>query len=384
MIAAGYLPLDELSLFGELDAPWIERVIDTAEAARGEPWRQLLERLEHAIAEVSPGRVCAIARVLHRSDGRRSERARLARRVRSLVLGAAAIEPGEREARLLTAAAALEVEPADVAELLWADLALERAVALPATRPAWRALAETANLERLQRAARRAHRAVLRVWGEVDEVARTVARHGLIASIARPGSGPAVVELAGPLSLLHDTLGYGRALAALVPWLADHDRFELELHLPSTEDAPSGAAPEPLRILPPVLLPQRPPPRRCGPLPSDALAAALRAAGCAVEHEPPPLEHGDRLLFPDLAVDRDGTRWWLEVLGFSTAAVLADRLAAYAAAGHAHALLCIDAARCGPAGPLTLAPLVPRVRSRIIAYRESIDPAAVLAAMVVP
>ena len=91
----------------------------------------------------------------------------------------------ERHARLATAAAELGTTPEDVESLLWADLAMERPVVLPDGRPAETELAAFANLERIQRALRRAHDLQLRVWDQAHELVRMVARYGLIAQIRR-------------------------------------------------------------------------------------------------------------------------------------------------------------------------------------------------------
>jgi len=75
---------------------------------------------------------------------------------------------------------------------------------------------------------------------------------------------------------------------------------------------------------------------------AERLADDLAGLGYAVEPEPPPIASGEHLLFPDLALDREGTRWFIEVLGFSTKEYLATKLARYQRAGISAVALCID------------------------------------------
>ena len=66
--------------------------------------------------------------------------------------------------------------------------------------------------------------------------------------------------------------------------------------------------------------------------------------GHVVEREPPPIANGEHLLFPDLALECGGVRWFIEVLGFSTRESLAAKLDRYGAAGIATVVLCADLA----------------------------------------
>jgi predicted nuclease of restriction endonuclease-like RecB superfamily len=96
-------------------------------------------------------------------------------------------------------------------------------------------------------------------------------------------------------------------------------------------------------MLPPYAL-------RLKPSLADRLARDLERRELRVEREPPPLvvtaldDEAPPVLFPDLAVERSGIRWFVEVVGFSTTGYLADKLARYAAA-NARVILCVDAKR---------------------------------------
>jgi predicted nuclease of restriction endonuclease-like RecB superfamily len=324
-------------LYDADDLPWIGKLLDIVEQSVGQPWRVLVERVEQAPLGVHASHRAVMLGALRRVLGGAGQRARIARQVRGLVLGPPALAPGERDARLVLAAETLGTTPEDIESLLWVDLAMERPIALPAGRPAETELAAFANLERIQRCVRRAHDLQLRVWDRANELVRTVARYGLIAQIRRDGEATAL-DVMGPLALFHSTLVYGRALAALVPLLADHPRFELDIR------CELGGEQAHLLVAPPVLLP--PPvvsPRRV-PSTAERLARDLVALGHVVEREPPPIASGEHLLFPDLVLERDGVRRYIEVLGFSTKDYVTAKLERYRRAGIAGVVLCVDLA----------------------------------------
>jgi len=91
-------------------------------------------------------------------------------------------------------------------------------------------------------------------------------------------------------------------------------------------------------LLPPVAA------RRRAPSIAERLAHDLVELGHAVEPEPPPIASGEHLLFPDLVLDRAGTRWFIEVVGFSTREYLTAKLDRYHHAGIATVVLCVDLA----------------------------------------
>jgi predicted nuclease of restriction endonuclease-like RecB superfamily len=322
-------------LFGPDDLPWIAKLLDVVEQAVGEPWRVLVERVEQAPLGVHGSHRTAMLGALRRVLGGAGQRARIARHVRALVLGAPALEPGQRATRLAAAATKLGTTAEDVESLLWIDLAMERPVALPSGRPAEAELAAFANLERIQRCVRRAHDLQLRVWDQANELVRTVARYGLIAQI-RCDDGATVLDVIGPLALFHSTIVYGRALAALVPLLADHPRFELDIHCRFAGERAH------VKVAPPVMLPLVGASPRKLPSVAERLADDLAALGHAVEREPPAIASGEHLLFPDLAVEHGDRRWFVEVVGFSTGEYLTTKLERYRAAGIVRVVLCVD------------------------------------------
>ncbi|HEU4728153.1 MAG TPA: DUF790 family protein [Kofleriaceae bacterium] len=324
-------------LYDADDLPWIGKLLDIVERSVGQPWRVLVERVEQAPLRVHASHRAVMLGALRRVLGGAGQRARIARQVRAMVLGPPALAPGEREARLILAAETLGTTPADIESLLWVDLAMERPVALPHGRPAETELAAFANLERIQRCVRRAHDLQLRIWDHANELVRTVLRYGLIAQIRRDGDAT-TLDVMGPLALFHSTMVYGRALAALVPLLAAHPRFELDIR------CEIGGERAQLRVVPPVMLPPANASPRRAPSTAERLARDLAALGHTVEREPPPIASGEHLLFPDLVLDHEGRRWYVEVLGFSTREYVAAKLERYRRAEIDSVVLCVDLA----------------------------------------
>lgn len=349
-----------VALFDDGDLRWIDQILDTAVAITGQPWRVLRDRLEHtAIAATRVDAILSAMRLA--TGGGAAERTRIARKVRERVLGLPALDPAARTARIAAAAEELGLETRDLEEMMWIDLVNERPVAFPRGRPRAVELAAQANLDKLQRIVRRARRIRLHVWDDAHELIRMAHRYGLVTTVMRDRTAT-VLDIVGPLGLFHDTRVYGRSLGALMPLLADHARFELEV----TCDL--GYGPTRKRLAPPLLLP---------PVNADRLARSQAAAlarsferlDLEVERDPPPVAHGAELLHPDLAVRTGGQRWLVELLGFATAEHLVSRLAAYDAAGAGHVALCVPARR---------APPTPDDR-RVVRHARRLDAATVLA-----
>jgi predicted nuclease of restriction endonuclease-like RecB superfamily len=356
-----------LNLLGAQDKPWIASIVDEAEAALGQPWHALADRLERIEARTSPARQTALITALRRSLGRRNGRGWIAWKVRQQVLGAPALALGERAARIARAASALEMTTDELEAALWCDLPSERLVTMPRGRPAELALAAAANLDILQRALRRAHHVRVRMWGNPRPVARTAAVRGLLAT-ARSGDGESTLDVSGPLALFHRTTVYGRALGALVPALAWCERFTLDIR------CNLGLGEATAHVASPVLLPPAPAPKRYDSALEARLARDLARAApeWRVQREPAALAAGGDLLFPDFRLEHDshGT-WWLEIVGFWTTDYLEHKLARYRAAGLSNVILCIDAKRAVADDDLPPG-------ARVVRYEHRIDPASIL------
>ncbi len=332
-------PYHPVQLFDDTDAPWIGTLIEHAERARGEPWRVLLDRLEALPLEASAVRTARAIAALRRVIDERPRVTPSARVVRDAVLGAPVLDLEARTARIAEAATRFGLTTGALESRLWSDLPRERPVTMT-ERPAVSRIAAVANVDMLRGALVRARHVRLRVWGDPRELVRIAAARGLLATASPSADDSTTIDITGPLALFHATTVYGRALGSLVRWLAELERFELEIR------CDLGRGEGILRVAPPLLLPLAPSLRR-----DDRLARALIAAGCEVTRDPPPVIAGDRLLFPELCVDGH----WIEVIGFATAEYLADRIARYHTAGITRLILCLDAERSpGLAGPHVL------------------------------
>ncbi len=353
-------------LYGDRDLPWIAEIVDVIVAAVGQPWRVLRERassLPHRAV-----RVDSILRAFRRTSPGRRGTTKIARRVRELVLGHPAVDATTRAARLAAAADQLGLPPHELEELLWIDLADEGPVRLAGegdprrrARPDARMLAAYANLERVQRLVRRATTMRIRVSGDAHELVRGAQRLGLVCT-ARRDHDLTMLEILGPLASVHDTSVYGRSLARLVPAVADRDTALLDIDA----DLEHGRAA--FRVATPWLLPAI-----ATSVPADRVAARLArelrrlAPSSSVTLDPPPLVHEDRLLYPDLVIEQSGARWWIELLGFATGALLRQRLADYDATGAPTVLLCVPDRR------------VHADVDRVLAYEKRIEARDVLA-----
>jgi predicted nuclease of restriction endonuclease-like RecB superfamily len=349
-------PGTDVRLYDMTDHEWIASIVDQLVACEGMPWRALRERVEHG--PIRSDRAAAILGAVRRIMGSRADRMRVARKLRSLVLGTPALDAESRAQRFTAAEEELGIAVDELESLLWIDLADERPVALPNGRPDEMKLAAFANVDRIARAMRRAHRVRIHTGDDSQPLVRAARRFGLITSVldrrGRAGLASATgatgreltttLEIVGPLALFHATRVYGRALAALVPYLAGCASFVLEI------DADFGYGAASLRVSSPVLLP---------PAPTDAavprLATRVQAMlvkerpALVVMLDPPPVGGATERLFPDLLVHKEvGDDWFVEIVGFATSELLQRRLARYEAAGIKRVVLLVDERYAAP------------------------------------
>lgn len=341
-----------LSIIDADELDWVGRLIDIVVACRGQPWRIALERLDGAQyldRPVRPHHFAAVIGALQRVLGGRGQKAQLARTCREIVLGHPALTSASRLDRFAAAARALELRCDEVERLLWADLPRERPVELPFGRPSELEVAAFANVQLIQRAVRRAHTLTIRVVGDAGPLLRGAASRGLLTTVyaeRAPADGDAsvekaavtVIEVVGPLALCHRTAVYGRAIASLVPLLAECGAFRLTL------TASGGAGPYRTQLESPVLLPMLPVKMTTSWSLVSRLARNLRRElpGADVTIAPPPILANRSYVCPDIAIDRG--RLYIEIVGFWTAAYLERKRALYAAAG-LDVVLCVDEAR---------------------------------------
>jgi predicted nuclease of restriction endonuclease-like RecB superfamily len=339
-----------IDLLTEVDLDWVESIIDVVERNAGQPWRIALEQLDdlqRATQPTNTRRFNAVVGAVQRITGGRLRNSKIARQARGLALGHPALTAEDRSGRISHAALMLGTTTQDLEKMLWCDLPRERPVELPGGRPSELEAAAFANITLLQRAVRRAKSLALTVRDDdPSQLVRAAIDRGLLVTSRRDLHGVATIEIVGPLALCKGTNVYGRALADLVPLLAEVRDWALEIRV----ELPLASYST--HVMSPVLLPAPPTRLVATSFPilrlMKGLARADRSLG--VMPLPPPLSvpsgNGAQLLWPDLVIDDGPRRIYVELLGFWTRDFLERKLAAYRAIG-AEVILCVDAARPG-------------------------------------
>lgn len=340
-----------IDLLAEPDLDWVAAMLDVVTRNAGRPWRTALEQLDdlqRASQPTTARRFTAVIGAVQRLTGGRVRNARKARTARGLVLGHPVFTAVDRQARIDHAALMLDVPAAAIETMLWSDLPRERPVELPSGRPSELEVAAFANVALLQRALRRAQSLSLAIRDDDPGVLlRAAADRGLLTTSRYSRETGTFIEIAGPLSLCHNTGVYGRALADLVPLLGElrHWTLEIRVELP--------LACYSTHVVSPVLLPAAPPRLIATPYAVARLVRGLARAdrSLVVMPTPPPLRTPAHLLCPDIAVDDGPRRIFIELVGFWTRDYLERRLAAYREAG-VDAVLCVDTLRAADDGVL--------------------------------
>jgi uncharacterized protein len=362
-----------MSLLDESDLDWVSEVVDVVTAAAGQPWRVALERLDDTRRSEQPRapvRFGAVVNAIQRVLGGRARNAQAARAARSLVLGRPVLTEAEREARIAFAAQQLEVTCAAVEKLLWSDLPRERPVELPRGRPSEFEVAAAANVQLLQRAMMRAQTVKLRAWGNAGPLIHTATARGLLTTISRGDQGETVLDIVGPLALFHRTGVYGRALAGLVPLLADCDRFELELLSRARDEYYA------VEVTSPIMLPAVP--ARMA-LPHYELSRLMKelvriARDVVVTPRPPPIVVGASLVCPDAVLQLAGRAMHVELIGFWTIDFLTNKLELYQRAAIDDVVFCVDESRgCTKDVLPPSLPIVPYTKNMKAAARQLVE-----------
>lgn len=333
-----------ISLLDETDFAWVSDVVDVVVAAAGQPWRVALESLEdtrRAEQPRAPVRFAAVVGAVQRVLGGRARNAPLARTARSLALGRPALTEAEREARIAYVARELEITSAAVEAILWSDLPRERPIELPHGRPSEFEVAATANIHLLQRTMMRAQSVTLRVWPDAGSLIHAAAARGLLTTLLRGPRDEILLDIVGPLALFHRTGVYGRALASLVPLLADCERFELEVLARSRDQTYIVELTSPL-LLPPTPARMRLPRADLVKL-SDQVSRIATAA--RITTRPPAIAAGSSFVCPDLVIECGERATYAELIGFWTTEYLTKKRELYRMAGITDVWFCVDESR---------------------------------------
>jgi uncharacterized protein len=353
---------------GEADHPWLRTLLEERERFVGRPQREVDARLRASLIPEGPaGKKQLAIRVLAqlgRSTGARDP-AVPSRRARQLVFTEAVRAPGPRDEVLARVATSLGMSPAELEAALFADLPSERVASHLAVSLSPSELALRVNLTLAQTLLYRATGVTLEVEGNARALVRHAQLCGLICSVSRTTGGLAtVLDISGPLALFRQTILYGRALGSLVPHLAWCRRFRLRATCLVQEALVELSLGTGDPILP------ADPPRLYDSRIEERFAREFRrlAPDWDVLREPEPVVAGNRLVFPDFALQHryDASRRWLvEIVGFWTPDYVRRKLALYREARISNLILCIDEGRACEEGSLPAGAVIVRFRRRI-------------------
>jgi hypothetical protein len=377
LLPEGDLPLrvvDRGAFFdflGPQDEPWLRVLLGELARFEGRRRRELAERLAEPLPCETPYfKRRAATRVLLRLWRRERISAVSPPEARARLFRAASASTETRDEHLARVAASFEIEPAALAESLFADLPGERVVRAPEPPPAPGEVVLRTNLAVVQGALMRASTIDLVVEGGVRPIVRLAKLRGLLCVVADTPEGPRCLRLSGPFSLFRHTLLYGRALAELLPHLAWCARFELR-----------AACSLRGRIVDVVVESGAPIFPAAAPAPFDskleerfARDLARLAPDWDLVREPEAVPAGGTLVFPDFLLRHrldPRRRVLVEVAGFWTPEYLTTKLARLAEAELPPFILCVDEDRACALGKL------PPSLS-IVPFRRRVDAAAVL------
>ena len=359
-------------LLDSRDHAWLELLMDAYVRHVDRLRTELDEHLSEAPLSRAPRIKLRLAtHVFDRFTRARTAAAVAAREARALVFRARAASAGDRADVLDGAAKCIALTPGELEALLFCDLPSQRRIAeLPFDGPEAAAGAVNATLIAALLARASSVRISLAEGGEL--LARYARNAGLICLGQRGPDGGLTLEISGPFSLFRRSELYGRALASLLPRLAEHETFELRASVALAD--PRDALLLTVRSSDPLglgTLAGRPPRSPVSRLRQDLNRAATQwtIADAA------PIRSEDMLLFPDLELRSSVApdRSWLVVCsGFWTPESLESDLARFARAGRERVVFCVDVRRgCGDGEP----PEHPR----IIRHRGRVDVRELLA-----
>ncbi|MBF0443689.1 MAG: DUF790 family protein, partial [Oligoflexales bacterium] len=192
---------------------------------------------------------------------------------------------------------------------------------------------------------RRSHHVRINLYGEARRVVRQAKLRGLLCLARKTDFGTAL-DISGPLSVIHHTRFYGRALSELVPFLSWCNKYQLvaSYHSPKSISSLLVLNGDPL-------LPAPSKPGFDSKVEKRFSEDFLRATrSWDLIREPEPLEtvtyKGEkRLIFPDFsAVHRidHANKWLIEIIGFWTPGYLASKIENIKNLPTQKVILCID------------------------------------------
>lgn len=277
-----------------------------------------------------------------------------------------AAERGREEA-LATAAHELGIDVEKVLPSLFADRARARRLVAPTPFLSAPELAAAYNLALVQSLLARATEVTAIVRGNLHAVVRYAKLLGLMATFDDVADGATRVTISGALALFHETLKYGRALAAWFPSVVATPGWSIEarvlLGAETLRLSLDAAAPVPRTHAMP---------RAHDSALEARLEKDLRRLGSPwrIEREPAVIRAGARVFFPDFALVSARGRVLVEIVGYWTPAYLAAKTVMLRAA-EVPLLFCADERHAPP--EMVSDP-------RVLLFRRHLDAASVVAA----
>jgi uncharacterized protein len=357
------------------DHPWLRRLINELDRSIGEPARVAEERLAAIDLGSIPEGLKRMAQVVLLAGVRTRAAGNVpARQIRSMLFRAAGRSSEPRPIIIESVARDLSVTPDEVEECLFADLAGERRVVGYDAALTPEELALRVNLAFVQSILFRSTQVRLAFEGNARAIVRSAKLGGLLCTVmdGTERSGVAI-EISGPFSLFRRTHLYGRALSAIVPFLAWTRRFEL-----TAECCIRGRVLE-LQLKSPAPIFPSAEPRAFDSRVEERFVRrfARIAKDWELIREPEPVRASGTLIFPDFIIQHrhDPARGaWIEIVGFWSPQYLTQKLERLRAAKLPNLILCIDEdLACGDgAAPED---------AQILRFRRRLDPALVLGAL---
>ena len=327
---------------GSSDEPWLCELVAEARASDGRRADEADARVLEIVAPtarrhgVSRRSVEAVWHVERARWTSRIDSPVAPERIRRVLFDLAAER--SREEALATAAAELGISEDTIVASLFADRAKARRLVAPSEAVEASDLSRAYNLALVQSLLCRSTAVTAIVRAEVRSVVRHAKLLRLMTAFDEEPDGALRVVVSGPLALFHDTVKYGRALAAWFPSIVSTPGWSLEARVVIGGETLNfnldASAPVPRTFA----LPRAHDSKVEARLEKDvrALASEWR-----IEREAGVLRAGGRLFFPDFRLVSEGGSVLVEIVGFWTREYLTSKLAMLRAAS-VPLVVCVD------------------------------------------
>ncbi len=349
-IHQGHLVLHYLS---RGDATWVRFLLDEYLRFSGRPRRELVQRLREPLpAHIPKKQSRVVIKLLDRIFYFRPEVPIAPQKIRAVVFKTAAKhrQGFQRNEILKKVSETLNMPAEKIADILYADIPEEQKLVSPKSLPSPAELVGQANLFMAQNVFRRSCNLIVEVSSSVRPVVRTARLLGLLCHVERLEEenstdhtfnpdlktsalhhGLSVVQLniSGPISLFHNTLKYGEALARLLPVVVRVPRWNINAECSIKNRRLLFTVSDRDHLLPNNLEPKE------KLFDSNVEERFYRdfiqtAPEWEILREPEPLCCEGAMIFPDFAISHRNSpekRVFVEIIGFWTPEYLEKKMA---------------------------------------------------------